>query len=55
MFEMVKDIKVVFGKGPNSKSVQSDDGRAPLWKKSIFWELSYWDTDEFRSKGVKEE
>jgi len=27
---MVKDIKVVFGKGPNSRSVQSDDGRAPM-------------------------
>ena len=37
VFEMVKDIKVVFGKGPNNKSVQSDDGRAPMWKKkSIF-------------------
>ena len=37
VFEMVKDIKVVFGKGPSSKSVQSDDGRAPMWKKkSIF-------------------
>ena len=32
VFEMVKDIKVVFGKGPNSKSVQSDDGRAPMWR-----------------------
>ena len=37
VFELVKDIKVVLGKGPNSKSVQSDDGRAPMWKKkSIF-------------------
>ena len=37
MFEMVKDIKVVFGKGPRRKLVQSDDGRAPMWKKkSIF-------------------
>ena len=35
--EMVKDIKVVFGKGPNSKSVQSDDGRAPMWKKKSFF------------------
>ena len=42
VFEMVKDIKVVFGKGPSSRSVQSDDGRAPMWeKKSIFWELPY--------------
>ena len=38
MFEMVKDIKVVFRKGPGSGSVQSDDGRAPMWKKkSIFF------------------
>ena len=44
VFEMVKDIKVVFGKGPSSRSVQSDDGRAPMWKKkSIFWELPYWE------------
>ena len=37
VFEMVKDIKVVFGKRPNNRSVQSDDGRAPMWKKSIFF------------------
>ena len=37
VFEKVKDIKVVFGKGPGSRSVQSDDGGAPMWKKkSIF-------------------
>ena len=43
VFEIVKDIKVVFEKGPGSRSVQSDDGRAPMWKKkkSIFWELPY--------------
>ena len=45
----MKDIKVVFGKGPNNKSVQSDDGRAPMWKKkSIFWELSYWEVLDVR-------
>ena len=44
VFEMVKDIKVAFGKGPSSISVQSDDGRAPMWKKkSIFWELPHWE------------
>ena len=48
VFEMVKYIKVVFGKGPNNKSVQSDDGRAPMWKKSIFWELPYWKVLEVR-------
>ena len=37
VFEMVKDIKVVFGKGSGSRSVQSEDERAPMWKnKSIF-------------------
>jgi hypothetical protein len=37
VFKMVKDIKVVFEKRPGSRSVQSDDGRAPMWKKkSIF-------------------
>ena len=37
VFEMVKDIKLVFRKGPDSISVQSDDDRAPMWKKkSIF-------------------
>ena len=38
VFEMVKDIKVVFGKGLGIRSVQSDDDRAPMWKKkkSIF-------------------
>jgi hypothetical protein len=37
VFEMVKDIKVVFGKGPGSRSVPSVKGRAPMWKKtSIF-------------------
>ena len=49
VFEMIKDIKVVFGKGPGSRSVQSDDGRAPmLKKKNIFWELPYWEVLEVR-------
>ena len=49
VFEMVKDIKVVFGKGPGSISVQSDDRRAPMWKKkSIFWELPYWEVLDIR-------
>jgi hypothetical protein len=43
VFNMVKDIKVTFGKGPGRVSVPKDaDGRAPMWKKnSIFWELPY--------------
>ena len=48
VFEMVKDVKVVFRKGPGSRSVQSDDGRAPMWKKSIFWDLPYWEVLEVR-------
>ena len=41
--------KIVFRKGPDSRSVQSDDERAPMWKKkSIFWELSYWEVLEVR-------
>ena len=32
VFEMVKEIKVVFRKELGSRSVQSDDGRAPMWK-----------------------
>jgi hypothetical protein len=41
---MVKDLKVIFGKGPSSLSVLNDaSGHTPMWKKkSIFWELSYW-------------
>ena len=50
VFEMVKDIKVVFGKGPGSRSVQSDDGRALMWKKKgIFWQLHYWEVLEVRN------
>jgi len=41
---MVKDMKVVFGKGWGSEPVPKDaQGHAPIWKKkSIFWELPYW-------------
>jgi hypothetical protein len=44
VFDMVKDIEVIFGKGPGGQSVPYDaDGHAPMWqKKSIFWELEYW-------------
>ena len=49
VFEMVKDIKVLFGKGHGSRSVQSDDGRAPMWKKkSIFWDFPNWEVLEVR-------
>jgi hypothetical protein len=48
---MVKDLKVIFGKGPGSQPVPNGaDKRAPMWKKkSIFWELPYWEVHEVRS------
>jgi len=37
VFDMVKDIEVVFGKGPISQPVPSEHGMTPNWKKkSIF-------------------
>jgi hypothetical protein len=43
VFKMVKDLKVVFGKGQGSEPISKDaSGRALMWKKkSIFWELPY--------------
>ena len=43
VLNMVKDVKVVFGKTHGSEPVPNDaDGHAPMWKKkSIFCELSY--------------
>jgi hypothetical protein len=43
IFDMVKDLKVIFGKGLDNLSVLNDaSGHAPMWKKkSIFWELEY--------------
>ena len=42
VFNMVKDVQVVFGKGPSSQPVSNDaNGHAPIWKKSIFLELPY--------------
>ena len=48
---MVKDVKVVFGKGQGSESIPKDaKGHAPMWKKkSIFWELPYWQVLEVRN------
>jgi len=48
---MVKDIKVVFGKGRGSKPIPKDaKGYVPMWKKkSIFWELPYWNILEVRN------
>ena len=51
VFGMVKDLNVIFGKGPGRQPVPNDaDGYAPMWKKkSIFWELPYWEVHEVRS------
>nr|AAV44163.1 putative polyprotein [Oryza sativa Japonica Group] len=44
VFAMVKDLKVVFGNGPGSQPIESEDGHAAMWKKNfIFWELPYWE------------
>ena len=51
ILDMVKDLKVIFGKGRGGQSVSNDaDGHAPMWKKkSIFWELEYLKFLEVRS------
>ena len=42
VFDMVKDLEIVFGKGPGSQPIPTENGMAPMWmKKSIFWELPY--------------
>jgi len=50
VFEMVKDLEVVFGKGPGSQPVPSKNRMAPMWKKkSIFWVLPYWEVLDIRN------
>ena len=48
---MVKDVHVVFEKGRGSQQVPNDEnGHAPMWKKkSILWELPYYDVLEVRN------
>jgi hypothetical protein len=49
---MVRDLEVIFGKGPDGQSVRNDTAtrHAPMWKKKcIFWELEYWKDLEVRS------
>jgi hypothetical protein len=48
---MVKDLKQIFGKGPNRQPVLNGaDKSAPMWKKkSIFWEQPFWEVHEVRS------
>ena len=52
VFGMVKDLNVIFGKGPGREPVPNDaDGHAPMWKKkSIFWELEYWECQQSTSQ-----
>ena len=51
VFGMVKDLDVIFGKGPGGQPVPKyTNGHAPMWKKkSIFWELQYWKVLDVRS------
>jgi hypothetical protein len=51
VFDMVKDLRVIFGKSLGRQPVPNNaDGHAPMWKKkSIFWELEYWKVLEVRS------
>ena len=37
IYDMVKDLKVIFGKGPGGQSVPNDaDGHVPMWKKMLY-------------------
>jgi hypothetical protein len=52
LFDMVRDLEVIFGKDPGGQSVPSDVAtrHATMWKKkSIFWELEYLKDLEVRS------
>src|SRR6266540_3902996 len=43
VFAMVKDVRIVFGKGPGSTFVPKCDNKALVWKnKSVLWTLPYW-------------
>jgi hypothetical protein len=52
LFDMVRDLEVIFGKSPVGQSIPNDVAteHAPMWKKkSIFWELEYWKDLEVHS------
>ena len=51
VLSMIKDVHVVLGKGCSSQPVPNDvNGHAPMWKKkSILWELPYWEVLEVRN------
>lgn len=45
----MKDLKVVFVKGPDNQPMECEDGHAVMWKKrSIFWELPKWEVLDVR-------
>ena len=49
MFAMVKVMEILFGKGPGNQPIASEDGHKAKWKKkSIFWELPYWEVVDIR-------
>jgi hypothetical protein len=39
---MAWNLNIVFGKGSSCEHAPSEDGKAPMWKKLIFWHLPYW-------------
>ena len=44
VFDMVKDLEVIIGKGSGSQHISNENGMTPMRKKkSIFWELPYWE------------
>jgi hypothetical protein len=47
---MVKDLRVVFGKVDDNDT----NGHAPMWKKSIFWELPYFASNALDEKLLRE-
>jgi len=51
VYSMIKDVRVVFGKSRGSQQVPNDEsGHALIWKKkSILWELPYWEVLEVRN------
>jgi hypothetical protein len=42
VFQMAHNLNIVFGKGSSWEHASSEDGKAPMWKKLIFWHLPYW-------------
>ena len=49
VFEMVKDLEVVFEKGHGSQPVPNENGMTPMQKKkSIFWDLPDWEALDVR-------